>query len=118
MVHRVIEKHAGERRKADMLEIAARKDRHLDVHLRRGPRLDGEAIGTCRGGTFEECPYDDRNGIGCRRADPERAEEGKFLAIGLARVDRQTARRESVEMALAYGAKIRGSLKHAELIII
>src|SRR5436853_2145673 len=117
MVHRVIEEHAGERRNADMFEIAAREDRHLDIHLRRDARLDGEAICTGRRWTIEQRPHHDRNRIGCRRADPERAEEREFLAVGLTRVYGEATRREPIEMALAYGAEIGSALENAELVI-
>ena len=49
---------------------------------------------------------------------PEGPEHREFLALGLARVDGEAARREAIEQALADAAEIGRALEHHELVVV
>jgi len=53
-----------------------------------------------------------------RTLDPEGAEVGKLLALGIGRVERQPARRKAVGEALRHGAEVTRPEKHADLVEI
>ena len=53
-----------------------------------------------------------------RLLDPERLEQREFLALGLAGVDREAPRRQSVDFSLCDRAEIAGAEKDADLVVI
>src|SRR5256885_4885447 len=101
-----------------MIQIHARIDRHYNIEHGGIAGPDGETIG--RGGALavEQRMHDNGIGACCRLFDPERLEEWKLFAFSFAGVDREAARRKSVELALGHGAEIARTEKHAYLVII
>src|SRR5687767_4490199 len=86
-VHRIVQKHAGERRKADMIDVAPWEKLGGDIHLRRLARLDGKAISAGDRRRIEQSVDYDRGGVVLRLLDPESAKERKLLAVGLPCID-------------------------------
>ena len=99
-----------------MVEVDAREERRLDVHRRRQPGPDGEAVGAGNARAVEQRVDDHGVAVGDRRLDPESPEEREFLAFGLAHLERQPARREAVELILAERAEIARALEDGDLV--
>src|SRR5229473_4526800 len=112
------EKHARHRRESGTVKIHARIDRHFDVVDRGFARSYREAIGGSRTLTVQQRVHDDGIGIRGRLFDPERFEHGEFLPLGLARVDRESPGRQSVDFSFCDGAEIAGAQKNANLVVI
>src|SRR5712671_2268045 len=112
------EKHARHRRESGTVEIHAWIDRHFDIEDRGFARSYREAIG--RGGTLavQQRMHDDGIGIRSRLFDPERFEHGEFLPLGLARADRESPSRQSVDFSFCDRAEIAGAQKNANLVVI
>src|ERR1700680_3733615 len=53
-----------------------------------------------------------------RLCDPERLEQGKVLSLGLAGVDRQSPRRQSVDLSFGNSPEIARAEKNANLVVI
>ncbi|MGY3366286.1 hypothetical protein ACVWZL_003411 [Bradyrhizobium sp. GM2.4] len=62
----------------------------------------------------------DHHRCGTRRGllQPERLEEGKFLPLALAGIDRQTARGQAIRLAFGNGTEVAGAEKRANLVVI
>ncbi len=112
------EKHARHRRKSGTVEIDAWVDRHFDVEDRGFARPYREAIGHSRTLAVQQRMHDDGIGISGRLFDPERLEQGEFLPLGLAGVDCESPRRQSVDFSFCDGAEIAGAQKNANLVVI
>ena len=101
-----------------MIERDPRIDGHFNVKHRGLAGSDRKTIGS--GGTLaiEQRMHDNRIGIRGRFLDPERFEQREFLAFGLAGVDREPPRRQSVNLALRNGAEVARAQKNAHLVVI
>jgi hypothetical protein len=62
--------------------------------------------------------HDDRRGVRGGLLDPECLELGKFLALGLAGVDRKPARREAILRAFCDSPEIARAKKNANFVVI
>src|SRR6476660_4977850 len=112
------EKHARHRGESGTVEIDTGVDRHFDVEDRGFTRPYREAIGRSRTLAVQQRMHDDGIGVGGRLFDPERLEQGEFLPLGLAGVDCESPRRQSVDFSFCDGAEIAGAQKNANLVVI
>src|SRR3954471_20449733 len=110
--------HAGERRKPDLFDLHARKQRRLDVVDRGLAWPDRETIRRGCALAAEQRMHDDRLSAPGRAPDPEGTEVGKFLALGIGGVERKSAGREPIGEVLGHGPEIARTKKHADLVEI
>ena len=98
-----------------MIEVNAGKKHQFNVHQRLFAGSQREPVGPRARRRVEQRVHDDRSRSGRCLADPERAKQRKLLTLRLRCVDGEAARRQSIELPLGDGAKIRGTLEYGEL---
>src|SRR5690606_23648573 len=88
------------------------------IEDRRLPRPDDEAEGAGRAGAVQKRVDGERPGLRIGTLQPERLEERKLLPSLLRRVDRQSARRQPINVVLGDGPEIAGAQERGDLVEI
>src|SRR5690242_20344315 len=110
--------HAGHRGKAAVSNIHSRIKRHLDVKDGGLAGANGEAI-TCGRALAVQQGVDDEGSCFRRRLfQPKRLEYGKFFALRLAGVDRETAGGQAIGFSLGDRPEVTCAQEDANLVVI
>src|SRR5271168_4265368 len=88
--------HAGHRAEPEIIDRGARKQRQFGFDDGGVSGVQGEAVGAGQARGVEESVNYERVRCRARLLDPERAEEWKFLALGISRANRKAARADAV----------------------
>ena len=112
------EKHAGERRDAEVCHRRAQVQPRLHVDLRRHSRAQGETVSAGDARAIEQRVDDQRGGAFGRALQPERLEGRELLARAADGVDGQAARRQAVMLPGTDRAQVARALEQQHLVLV
>src|SRR5450830_1477521 len=111
------EEHAGQRRDAELGDVGAQIQLRLDVNHRIHAGTQHETISAGRTRRIQQRIDRQLLVTRVRPAQPELGKARKLLARIQRRIDRQTARRDTVTLALAHGAEIARTEEGQDIVL-
>lgn len=110
--------HAGQRRQAQLADLVAEEHAGLDIHHRILARTQHEAVGAGGPRRVEQGVDHQLLVLRLRPLDPEFAEARELFARRQRGIDRQAARRQTVDLALADHAEVARAKEGGDLVLL